>query len=183
MFCVWNTNMVCCLPTHRNVHDVRIQCHADEVWCAWYDAQWVIHSNTADIHCMHQVLTKTARPLLPCCWGYSLAFFCFITRAFCTIQVCWLKTSATFTMIPWKTWDIYLGTLASLRKPLQCNLGNLENIYNVTLGTLRTFTWNPWEAWEPWEPWGTEATFTMQPWQPWKSLLGNLENLERTFRL
>ena len=107
-------------------------------------------------------------------------FFCFITRAFCTIQVSWLKTSGTFTMIPWKTWDIYLGTLASLRKPLQCNLGNLENIYNVT---LRTFTWNPWEAWEPWEPWGTEATFTMQPWQPWERLLGNLENLERTFRL
>ena len=69
------------------------------------------------------------------------------------------------------------------RVPLQCNLGNLENIYNVTWGTLRTFTWNPWEAWEPWEPWGTEATFTMQPWQSWERLLGNLENLERTFRL
>ena len=123
---------------------------------------------------MHHVLTKTARPLLPCCWGYSLAFFCFITRAFCTIQVSWLKTSGTFTMIPWKTWDIYLGTLASLRKPLQCNLGNLENIYNVT---LRTFTWNPWEAWEPWEPWGTEATFTMQPWQPWERLRGTLKTL------
>ena len=31
MFCVWNTSMMWCLPTHRNVQDVRIQCHADEL--------------------------------------------------------------------------------------------------------------------------------------------------------
>ena len=145
------------------------------IWCAMshtFEHSWYpLHAP-----CSYKNCAATSSLLL----GYSLAFFCFSTRAFCTIQVSWLKTSGTFTMIPWKTWDIYLGTLASLRKPLQCNLGNLENIYNVT---LRTFTWNPWEAWEPWEPWGTEATFTMQPWQPWERLLGNLENLERTFRL
>ena len=31
MFCVWNTSLVWCLPTHKNVQDVRIQCHADEL--------------------------------------------------------------------------------------------------------------------------------------------------------
>ena len=148
------------------------------IWCTMshtFEHSWYpLHAL-----CSYKNCAATSSLLL----GIFSGLFCFITRAFCTIQVSWLKTSGTFTMIPWKTWDIYLGTLASLRKPLQCNLGNLENIYNVTLGTLRTFTWNPWEAWEPWEPWGTEATFTMQPWQPWESLLGNLENLERTFRL
>ena len=65
------------MPT--NVHDVRIKCHADELRCMI----WCAMSHTFDptgyqqVHgCMHNVFTtKTARPLLPCCWGYSLGLF------------------------------------------------------------------------------------------------------------
>ena len=50
MFCVWNTSMMWCVPTHRNVQDACIQHFADEVVCMiCHDAQWAILSHTADI--------------------------------------------------------------------------------------------------------------------------------------
>ena len=36
------------------------------------------HSGHQQVNCcMHHVLTNIGRPLLPCCWGYSLGLFCF----------------------------------------------------------------------------------------------------------
>ena len=70
MWCVY-------MPT--NVHDVRIKCHADElmcmIWCVM--SHTFEHTGYQQLHgCMHNVLTtKTAWPLLPCCWGYSLGLF------------------------------------------------------------------------------------------------------------
>ena len=65
------------MPT--NVYAVRIKCHADElmcmIWCAM--SHTFEHTGYQQVHgCMHNALTtKTARPLLPCCWGYSLGLF------------------------------------------------------------------------------------------------------------
>ena len=43
---------------------------------------------------------------------------------------CILGKFETFTLYPWKAWgNLDNVTLGSLRKPLQCNLGNLENVY------------------------------------------------------
>ena len=49
MVWVWNTSMVWCLPTRRNVQDVHIQCHADELMCTICCAMSHL-LNTADIH-------------------------------------------------------------------------------------------------------------------------------------
>ena len=67
-----------CVPNHRNVQDVRIQCHADELMCMiWCTMSHTFeHSGHQQVNCcMHHVLTNIGRPLLPCCWGYSLGLF------------------------------------------------------------------------------------------------------------
>ena len=65
-------------PDHRNVEDVRIQCHADElmcmIWCIM--SQAFEYNRYSQVHCyMHHILIKIykiAWPLLPCCWGSCL---------------------------------------------------------------------------------------------------------------
>ena len=67
-----------CVPNHRNVQDVRMQCHADELMCMiWCTMSHTFeHSGHQQVNCcMHHVLTNIGRPLLPCCWGYSLGLF------------------------------------------------------------------------------------------------------------
>ena len=65
--CTRRTHTVSCGWT--NVYDI---------WCAM--SHTLERSGYEQVHrCMHNVLTKIARPLLPCCWGYSLGlFFCIL---------------------------------------------------------------------------------------------------------
>ena len=80
MFCVRTTGMMWCVPNHRNVQDVCIQCHVDElmctIWCAM--SHTFEHRGHQQVNrCMHHVLTNLGRPLLPCCWGCSFGLFFF----------------------------------------------------------------------------------------------------------
>ena len=59
MFCVWNKSKMRCVPLHRNVEDVHMQCHADELMCMI----WCVLSMTFEYSryqqvncCMHRVL-------------------------------------------------------------------------------------------------------------------------------
>ena len=85
MFCARHINMMWCVYMPTNVHDVRVKCHAVElmcmIWCAM--SHTIEHTGYQQVHgCMRNVLTtKTARPLLPCCWGYSLGLFLATTGA------------------------------------------------------------------------------------------------------
>ena len=64
MFCVWNISMMLCVPMHRNVQDVCMQCFADKVmrmmWCA--RSHTFEHRRYQDVrHCMHHVLNEINR--------------------------------------------------------------------------------------------------------------------------
>ena len=46
------------------------------IWCTM--SHTFEHSGHQQVNCcMHHVLTNIGRPLLPCCWGYSLGLFWF----------------------------------------------------------------------------------------------------------
>ena len=57
------------------------------------------HTGYQQLHgCMHNVLTtKTAWPLLPCCWGYSLGLFKVVSSCFDWISLSEQFPSATAT--------------------------------------------------------------------------------------
>ena len=93
-----------CVANHRNVQDVRMQCHADELMCMiWCTMSHTFeHSRHQQVNCcMHHVLPNIGRPLLPCCWGYSLGLFhswyveiCFFfgTTTFALVDFLWLPS-------------------------------------------------------------------------------------------
>ena len=90
MFCLSiKDNMMWCTPNHRNVEDVRILCHADElmcmIWCVI--SQTFEYSRYQQVHCcMRHVLTKIYKKLRghwflavgEILWAYLQLFQCLV---------------------------------------------------------------------------------------------------------
>ena len=61
----------CTRRTHTGSCGGSIMCM---IWCTM--SHTFEHSGHQQVNrCMHHVLTNIGRPLLPCCWGYSLGLF------------------------------------------------------------------------------------------------------------
>ena len=85
MFCVWNLSMMWCVPIHRNVQDLRIQCHADELMCMkWCTMSHTFeHSGYPQVNrCMHHFLHEIYRQhpwniqskttcIMSCVWDHA----------------------------------------------------------------------------------------------------------------